>query len=119
MSLTSEYDGGLEHRDSPDTDHAGQEHDQHDGNGHADHYLWEQVETAEVEIALRGFEECRGHRDPDAVADRADYQRLQQDHTRDSPVRDPNGLERTELLQVLQNEQVKGLSGDHGAYDEG
>ena len=66
----------------------------------------------------RDLEERGRHAGAEREAEARRRERLQQDHPDQAAVRDADRLERAELLQVLEREQVEGLAGDDRAHDE-
>ena len=77
-----------------------------------------QYETTRGDLMAEDFEKGRGHAGAERIADETGGERLQQDHRDEPVVGDTNGLERAELFQVLDREQVESLPGDDQTDDE-
>src|SRR5262249_26775891 len=116
--LAAEYDGGFQDEHAADAHEARKNNDGQHGYSGAGGDLPEQREAAQVEDAFRGLKERRRHSDTDRESDHGDRHGLQENHSRNAPVGDADGFESSELLQILEREDVKGLSGDDRADDE-
>ena len=76
------------------------------------------VQSGQVRQVAGGDEENRAQADAQTRTDATDEQRLQQDHPQDAAVGDAHRLEGTEMLEILQDEQVQRLTRDGGPHAE-
>src|SRR5215472_3760076 len=115
IGSASEDDRGVHHHDLAQAGKARNHDDHQNGAGGPDGHLPGQLETAEIDRDARGdFEKAGAQPDADRVADAGDDHGLQQ---QDRAVGHSHGLERAELAQIFENEDVEGLA-DHGGADD-
>ena len=114
-----ENDRRVHHHDFADAGEARDDDNGEDGAGGPDGHLPRQLKAAQFDREPRGkFEKARAKPDADRIADAGDDHGLQQDHAQDCAVGDAHGLERAELAQILEYEDVEGLADHCGADDE-
>src|SRR5215472_295003 len=119
IGSASKDDRGVHHHDLAQAGKARDHDDHQNGAGGSDGHLPRQLETAEIDRDARGdFEKAGAQPDADCVADAGDNHGLQQHHAQDRKIGYPHGLERAELAQVLEHEDVEGLADHRGADDK-
>src|SRR5215467_2725650 len=118
IGSASEDDRGVHHHDLAQAGKARDHDDHQNGASGPDGHLPRQLETAEIDRDARGdFEKAGTQPNADRIADAGDDHGLQQDHAQDLAVGYSHGLERAELAQIFENEDVEGLA-DHGGADD-
>src|SRR5215831_719919 len=119
MRSTSKNHRGFEHQNAADAHQACQSnHEEHDHRD-AYHDLPRENDPARRQIVHGGGKEGRGHPHAKGVAGGANNRRLQQDHRDDPPVGHADGLQCAKLFQVLDGEDVEGLSWYDGTHNQG
>src|SRR5262245_6791265 len=109
----------LEDQDSADAEHARDADDEQDASGGQRDALPHQHGVTRGKLAQHDFKERGRQAGAKRESEGAGRERLQQDHSDETPVRDTNRLERAKLLQVVDREEIEGLAGDHRADDDG
>src|SRR5439155_737694 len=118
QSSAAENGGGFKNEDAADAQQAGRDDDEEHQHAHADGVLPEQHDAARGDLLGGDLEEQRAESRAQRITDETDSQRLEDNH-RDKPaVRDPDGFEDAELFQVLDGEQVEGLTRNHESHQE-
>jgi len=110
---------GFEHHDPANAEKARDDHDQHNAAACQHDVLPHQNEAARRDEAQRHFKERGRHASTQTESHHPYGEGLEQHHADQAPVGDTDGLEGTELFEILEGEQIKGLTGDHRSHDEG
>src|SRR5712692_6919071 len=118
MGLPPENHCGFEHEYTADAHQAGQNDHKEDHHGDAGHDLPGQNNPARRQIVQKYGEEGRGHAHAQGVPGAAYNHRLEQNHPDNPPVGHTDGLQGAKVFQVLDGEDVEGLSGHHTADNE-
>src|SRR5258708_3884130 len=92
LLLATEHDRRFEHQHPPNAHQARDDDDEEHSGPAARSDLPKQTESPQIQIVLRNLEESRGHANSNRVPDYSNHQRLQQNHSRDAPVRDADGF---------------------------
>src|SRR5262245_5808372 len=109
----------LQHEDAPDAEDAGYDHHEQDAGGGEGDALPHEHDAPRRHLLQRDLEEGGGHPGPQREAQRGDAGRLQQDHADQAQVAHAHRLERPELLEVLDREQVERLPRHHRSHHQG
>src|SRR5262245_3752758 len=119
MTSRSEDRSRLKDQDPANAEQTRDADNEQDASGRERDALPHQHGVTRGELAQHDFEERRRQPGAKREPEGAGRERLQEDHSDETPVRDTNRLERAKLLQVVDREEIEGLASDHGADDDG
>src|SRR5262245_38322853 len=114
----SEDRSRLKDQNSANAEQTRDADDEQDASGRQRDALPHQHDVTRVELAKHDLKERGRQTGAKREPESAGRERLQQDHPDETPVRDTHCLERAELFQVVDREEIERLASDHGADDD-
>src|SRR5437867_4432133 len=115
MKLSSKDNRWFEHQHAAQAEDTRQNHDQNDAPARECDTLPHEDNAAGGHKLEREFKKSCGHSGANRKADDAHREGLEQNHADEPPIRDADGFDGAELLQIFDREKIKRLSCDHDA----